>query len=118
VPSIAAKPVQQTQASAADPTQKADGLAPSADSAAQQPQRREIKLLAGTPLEIEAASTVDSFQVRPGELLSFRVLVPVRIDGESVIDKDALVTARVQEALMDHARCDRCRWDSYSGPVG
>ena len=112
VPSSAAKPVQQTQASAADPTQKADGLAQAADSAAQQPQRREIKLPAGTPLEIEAASTVDSFQVRPGELLSFRVLVPVKIDGEAVIDKDALLTARVLEAKRGGhwGRAGRLSW--------
>ena len=112
VPSSAAKPVQQTPASAADSTQKADGSSQSADSAAQQPQRREIKLPAGTPLEIEAASTVDSFQVRPGELLSFRVLVPVKIDGEAVIDKDALVTARVLEARRGGhwGRAGRLSW--------
>ena len=111
-PSSAAKPVQQTQATTADQTQKADGLAQAADNAAPQRQRREIKLPAGTPLEIEAASTVDSFQVRPGELLSFRVLVPVKIDGEVVIDKDALLTARVQEARRGGhwGRAGRLSW--------
>ncbi len=112
VPSTAAKPVQQAQASAADATQKAEGLAQSTESAAQQSQRREIKLPAGTPLEIEAASTVDSFQVRSGELLSFRVLVTVRIDGQAVIDKDALVTARVLEAKRGGhwGRAGRLSW--------
>ena len=112
VPSSATKSVQQTPATAADPTQKADGLAQSVDSAAQQTQRREMKVPAGTPLEIEAASTVDSFQVRSGELLSFRVLVPVKIDGEVVIDKDALVTARVLEAKRGGhwGRAGRLSW--------
>ena len=112
VPSSAAKSVQQTPASAADSTLKTDGLAQSADSAAMQPQRREIKLPAGTPLEIEAASTVDSFQVRSGELLSFRVLSPVKVDGETVIDKDALVTARVLEAKRGGhwGRAGRLSW--------
>jgi hypothetical protein len=112
VPSSATKSVQQAPASAAESTLKTDGSPQSADSAARQSQRREIKLPGGTPLEIEAASTVDSFQVRSGELLSFRVLVPIKIDGEVVIDKDALVTARVLVARRGGhwGRAGRLSW--------
>ena len=67
-------------------------------AASQSAQKQEIVIPAGTPLEIESAAKLDSFQVRPGDLLSFRVLVPLKIDGVTVIDHEALVTARVLEA--------------------
>src|SRR5471032_2086621 len=46
-----------------------------------QPQPRALKLPAGTPIDIEATYTVSSIDFRPGDYLSFRVLVPVMIDG-------------------------------------
>jgi hypothetical protein len=58
----------------------------------------QIKIPAGTPLEIEAAYTVRSVNVRPNDYVSFRVLVPIRIEGVIVIEKDALVTGRILEA--------------------
>ena len=60
--------------------------------------KRTVKIPAGTPLEIEAIHTVQSVNVRPNDYLSFRVLVPIRIDDVTVIEKDALVTGRVVEA--------------------
>jgi hypothetical protein len=79
----------------------------------QRDQKREIVIPAGTPLDIESAANVDSFQVRPGELLSFRVLVPLRIDGVTVIDQDALVTASVVEAKRGGhwGRAGRLSWN-------
>lgn len=56
---------------------------------------RELTIPAGTPVEIEAAYSVSSRDLRPGEFLSFRVLVPIRIDGVTLIDPYSLVTARV-----------------------
>jgi hypothetical protein len=60
--------------------------------------KRTVKVPAGTSLEIEAIHTVRSVNVRPNDYLSFRVLVPIRIDDVTVIEKDALVTGRVVEA--------------------
>ena len=60
--------------------------------------KRRVKIPAGTALEIEAIHTVQSVNVRRNDLLSFRVLVPIRIDEVTVIEKDALVTGRVLEA--------------------
>ena len=60
--------------------------------------KRNVKIPAGTPLEIEAIHTVRSVNVRPNDYLSFRVLVPIRIEDVTVIEKDALVTGRVVEA--------------------
>jgi len=59
---------------------------------------REMKIPAGTPLEVEVAYTVSSLDVRPEELISFRVIVPIRIDGQTVIERNSLVTGRVAEA--------------------
>jgi hypothetical protein len=61
-------------------------------------EKRELKIPAGTPLEIETAYTVDSQYVRPEEMISFRVVVPVRVDGITVIEKYSLVTGRVVQA--------------------
>jgi len=65
---------------------------------AQQSGSREFKIPAGTPLEIETAYTVDSQHVRSEDLISFRVLVPIKSDGVTLIEKYSLVTGRVVEA--------------------
>lgn len=58
----------------------------------------ELKIPAGTPIEVEVAYTVNSLDLKPGERISFRVLVPILIDGVKVIEEGALVTARVTRA--------------------
>ncbi len=85
VPADAAKPVQEAQT-------VPDTTVPT------KPMRRELKIPAGTALEIEAAYTVSSSNARKYDFLSFRVLVPVKIDGVTLIEENALVTARVLEA--------------------
>lgn len=62
------------------------------------PPARELRIPAGTPIEVEVAYTVNSLDVKPGERISFRVLVPIVIDGVTVIERDALVTARITQA--------------------
>ncbi|HVS81481.1 MAG TPA: hypothetical protein VHE60_07085 [Pyrinomonadaceae bacterium] len=84
-PPDATKPIQQSESAVAI-------------SAPTQPQRREVKLPAGTPIDIEATYTVSSLDFRPGDFLSFRVLVSVMIDSVTLIDKNSLVTGRVVEA--------------------
>src|SRR2546423_3707349 len=68
------------------------------ESATALPVVREVRIPAGTPLEIETAFTVNSQYVRPEELISFRVLVPVKVDGVTLIEKYSLVTGRVVQA--------------------
>ena len=82
--------------SATKPIQPSDSAA--AISTPAQPPPREVKLPAGIRLDIEATYTVSSIDFRPGDYLSFRVLVPVMIDGVTLIDKGSLVTGRVVEA--------------------
>lgn len=62
------------------------------------PATTGLRIPAGTPIEIEVAYTVNSLDVKPGERISFRVLVPIIIEGVTVIEREALVTARITQA--------------------
>jgi hypothetical protein len=62
------------------------------------PEVREIKIPAGTPLEIEVAYTISSQDVRAEDLISFRVVVPIKVDGVIVIERYSLVTGRVVQS--------------------
>lgn len=86
----AAKSIQQTQPVSDTPK--------ASDTSDAKPTRHELKIPAGTALEIAAANTVRSVDMRPNDFLSFRVLIPVKVDGVTLIDKDALVTGRVVES--------------------
>ena len=57
-----------------------------------------IKILDGTPLEIEAPYTFSSMDFKPNDKISFRVVDPVKIDGVTVIEQGATVTGRVEQA--------------------
>jgi hypothetical protein len=94
VTSLAQSPIVET--SAAKPVQQSQSIADTSES--MPPPSREVKLPAGTPIDIESAYTVSSLDLRPNEYLSFRVLIPVKVDDVTVIEKGALVTARVVEA--------------------
>lgn len=69
-----------------------------ADTSTSTPQSRELKIPAGTPIDIEAVYTISSVDMRPGDMLSFHVLIPVKVDGVTVIEKYSLVTGRVVDA--------------------
>jgi hypothetical protein len=90
---LAQSPVVET--SAARSVQQAQSIA---DTSELPPTSHEVKLPAGTTIDIESAYTVSSLDLKPNEYLSFRVLIPVKIDGFTVIERDALVTGRVVEA--------------------
>lgn len=92
-----AKAQTPTAAPAAiNPVQVSQPEAPS--EPAQTAAVRELKIPAGTPLEIEAAYTVSSLDLRSEDLISFRVVVPVKMDGVIVIERYSLVTGRVVRA--------------------
>jgi hypothetical protein len=78
---------------AANPVQESPALtAPAAT------QIREIKIPAGTPLDIQATDSVSSMDMKPGDLISFRVLIPVKVGDAIVIGSNALVTAQIANA--------------------
>ena len=62
------------------------------------PQVREIKIPAGTALDIQATHSVSSLDAKVGDLISFRVLVPVKVGDAIVIGDHALVTGRIAKA--------------------
>jgi hypothetical protein len=76
--------------------------APRQDSAAPAPAPQqeitEIKIPAGTKIEVESAHTVSSKDLKEGEAITFTTILPLIIDGKTVIEKGAIVTARVTKA--------------------
>jgi len=52
----------------------------------------------GTPVEIEMAYTVSSADVEEGTAISFNVVLPVKINNNTVIARGARATARVTKA--------------------
>jgi len=86
----------ESSAAAANPIQAS--LAPTTISATTEPPVREVKIPAGTPIDIEMIHTLSSMDATPGDLLSFRVLIPVKVDDVIVIPSKALVTARLVKA--------------------
>ena len=85
-----------TETSAARSIQLSRSIADACDSSPL--LSREVRIPAGTAIDVESAYTVSSLDLRPNEYLSFRVLIPVKVDGDTVIEKGALVTARVVES--------------------
>src|SRR6266850_7113107 len=92
----ATETIQQSQSAnaGATPAKAAESVEP-ANLKADAQNPIAIKIPAGTPIEVEVAYTVSSLDIKPGELLSFRVLIPIIIEGVTAIEKGALVTARV-----------------------
>ena len=79
---------------AANPIQESPAVtAPSAE-----PQFLEVKIPAGTALDIQATHSVSSKDVKLGDLISFRVMIPVKVGDSIVIGSNALVTGRVAKA--------------------
>jgi len=79
---------------AANPVQES----PAATAPAPEPQFLEVKIPAGTALDIQATHDVSSRDAKLGDLISFRVLVPVKIGDSIVIGSNALVTAQIAKA--------------------
>ncbi|MFY9619066.1 MAG: hypothetical protein WAM70_02215 [Pyrinomonadaceae bacterium] len=91
----AVRPQTATERSgAANPVQES----PAATAPAPEPQFLEVKIPAGTALDIQATHDVSSKDAKLGDLISFRVLVPVKIGDSIVIGSNALVTAQIAKA--------------------
>ena len=76
------------------------------------PQALRVRIPKGTPLDVEMAYTISSQEVRAGELISFRVVNPVLVDGVVVIAVGATATARVVKASRGGhwGRAGRIAW--------
>jgi len=85
---------QSTEAPAAA-TNNVQQSSPAAALSSPGPPFRELKIPAGTPIDIQTTDTVSSMDARVGDLISFRVLIPVKVDDAIVIGNGALVTGRI-----------------------
>ena len=77
------------------------------------PARRvAVRVPAGTPVELETAYTINSQLVRAGDAVSFRVVNPVVVDGQVVVEKGAAATAVVTKAERGghFGRAGRIAW--------
>ena len=93
---VATETIQPSQSvDANEAARKTENSLEGANQKFQTPEPTPIRIAAGTPIEVEVAYTVSSLDIKPGEVLTFRVLIPVVIDGVTAIEKDAVVTARV-----------------------
>lgn len=86
----------QSSEAAVNPIQQSS--AANVVSAPPKPQVREVKIPAGTPLDIEVAYAFSSQDAKVGDLVSFRVLIPVKVDDAIVIGNGALASGRIVKA--------------------
>jgi len=79
----------------------ANNVQPSPAAAADSSVERaftDVKIPAGTPIDIQITDIISSMDTKVGDLISFRVLVPVKVNDTIVIGNNALVTARIVKA--------------------
>lgn len=96
------------------PRASAAGAGPGAEAA--RPKKTvALKVPAGTRVEVEAAYRVSSQEVRKGDLLTFRVVNPVQVDGVTVVEPGAVATARVEKSSRGghFGRAGRLVWTMY-----
>jgi hypothetical protein len=62
------------------------------------PERSEIKIPDGTPVDVEAPYTINSMEFKVNDRISFQVVNPVKIDGVTLIEQGATATARIDKA--------------------
>jgi hypothetical protein len=79
---------------------------------APRPARVQVRVPAGTPVELETAYTINSQLVRAGDAVSFRVVNPVVVNGQVVVEKGATATALVTKAERGghFGRAGRLAW--------
>ena len=76
------------------------------------PRRVAVGVPAGTVVELETAYTINSQLTRKGDAISFRVVNPVVVDGQIVVEKGATATALVTKAERGghFGRAGRIAW--------
>lgn len=76
------------------------------------PRRVAVSVPAGTLVELETAYTFDSQLTRKGDAVSFRVVNPVVVDGQVVVERGAVATAVVTKAERGghFGRAGRIAW--------
>jgi hypothetical protein len=91
---------------------KKDAARSEARAFTEQPKNHSVKIPYGTVVEVEAAFTVSSQEVKQGDAISFRVVYPVMAEGVTLIAPGATATARVVKASRGghFGRAGRLAW--------
>jgi hypothetical protein len=78
----------------------------------EQQQNLQLKIPNGVAIEVEAPFAVSSQDVRKGDLISFRVVNPVKVNGVVIIEQGATATGRVVKASRGghFGRAGRLSW--------
>jgi hypothetical protein len=87
-------------------------MSPKCAPPAPAPRRVAVSVAVGTVVELETAYTINSQLTRTGDAVTFRVVNPVMVDGQVVVEKGATATAFVTKAERGghFGRAGRIAW--------
>ncbi len=97
----AAPVVEAPRPSAPEAPSRSAEKAPSAPAVPREPaepEMVEVEVPAGTVLELELLTALDSGVNQPGDEIQARTVSPIYVEGDLVLDSGALVEGRVTEA--------------------
>ena len=57
-----------------------------------------LRIPDGTSIEIESPYTLRSIDFKPNDRISFRVVNPIKVNGVTVVEADAIATGRIDKA--------------------
>lgn len=88
-------------------------ICPAQHPTAPQPQKVLTKIPGGTQVEIATANSINSAEVKIGDIIVFRVLKEVKVDGVTLIAENALATGRVLKASRGRTfgRAGQLAWE-------
>ncbi|HZG51832.1 MAG TPA: hypothetical protein VEZ40_06825 [Pyrinomonadaceae bacterium] len=77
------------------------------------PEKLLVKIPAGTRVDVATANSIDSGEVKIGDVIVFRVLKDVKVDGVTLIAENALATGRVSKANRGRSfgRAGQLAWE-------
>jgi hypothetical protein len=86
---------------------------PPAPAPSPSPQKVVAKIPDGTQVDIATANSIDSAEVKIGDVIVFRVLKDVKVDGVTLIAENALATGRVLKASRGRSfgRAGQLAWE-------
>ncbi|HEX8633310.1 MAG TPA: hypothetical protein VF703_04080 [Pyrinomonadaceae bacterium] len=77
------------------------------------PEKLSVKIPAGTRVDVATTNNIDSGEVKIGDVIVFRVLKEVKVDGVTLIAENALATGRVLKANRGRSfgRAGQLAWE-------
>ncbi|HKR60850.1 MAG TPA: hypothetical protein VJS64_14105 [Pyrinomonadaceae bacterium] len=78
--------------------QENSGTGPAEIDPLNQDKPGPLQIPDGTPIDIEAPYTLRSIDFKPNDKISFRVVNPIKVNGVTVVEQDAVATGRIDKA--------------------